>query len=47
MVVCNAAFESQRLSELMGWLPEFSNRIKKMSSSTALRKFPVLAKLLS
>ena len=26
----NAAFESQRLSEIATWLPEFSDRIKKI-----------------
>src|SRR5437899_3024786 len=30
VVVYNAAFESQRLSELAAWLPEFSGRIKKI-----------------
>ena len=29
IVVYNAGFESQRLSELAGWLPEFADRIKK------------------
>ena len=30
IVVYNAAFESQRLLELAGWLPEYSARIKKI-----------------
>ena len=30
IVVYNAAFESQRLSELSTWLPEFADRIKKI-----------------
>jgi hypothetical protein len=32
IVAYNAAFESQRLSELASWLPEFSGRIKKIQS---------------
>jgi predicted RecB family nuclease len=32
IAVYNAAFESQRLSELAGWLPEFAERIKKIKS---------------
>jgi len=30
IVVYNATFESQRLSELANWLPEFSGRVKKI-----------------
>ncbi len=30
IVVYNAAFESQRLSELAAWLPEFAGRVKKI-----------------
>ena len=32
IVVYNAAFESQRLSELAAWLPEFAGRIKNIQS---------------
>ena len=32
IVVYNQQFESQRLSELAGWLPEFSARIKKIQA---------------
>jgi predicted RecB family nuclease len=32
IVVYNAAFESQRLSELAAWLPEFAKRIKNIQS---------------
>jgi predicted RecB family nuclease len=32
IVVYNAGFESQRLSELAGWLPEFADRIKDIQA---------------
>ena len=32
IVVYNAGFESQRLSELAGWLPEFADRIKNIQA---------------